>query len=130
MYNVDIIPTFYLIVNREVRPMKLRTKVFAGVTVAFLLLCAGLFLFRNHQVLFGNAFESTKNTPQVGRIDLNSATVEQLTLLPGIGETLAQRIIAYLETVGPFRQPEDLLKVKGIGRDCLSEIQNYIMIGE
>lgn len=130
MYNVDIIPTFYLIVNREVRPMKLRTKVFAGVTVAFLLLCAGLFLFRNHQVLFGNAFESTKNTPQVGRIDLNSATVEQLTLLPGIGETLAQRIITYRETVGPFRQPEDLLKVKGIGRDCLSEIQNYIMIGE
>ena len=110
--------------------MKLRTKVFAGVTVAFLLLCTGLFLFRNHQVLFGNAFENTQNTPQAGRIDLNRATVEQLTLLPGIGETLAHRIITYRETVGPFRQTEDLLKVKGIGRDCLSEIQNYIMIGE
>lgn len=110
--------------------MKLRTKVFAGVTVAFLLVCAGLFLFRNHQVLFGNAFETTKNTPQVGRIDLNSATVEQLALLPGIGETLAQRIITYRETVGHFKRTEDLLNVKGIGRDCLSEIQNYIMIGE
>lgn len=130
MYNVDIIPIFYLIVNREVRPMKLRTKVFAGVTVVFLLLCTGLFLFRNHQVLFGNAFESTQKTPQAGRIDLNSATAEQLTLLPGIGETLAQRIITYRDTVGPFKRTEDLLNVKGIGRDCLSEIQNYIMIGE
>lgn len=130
MYNVDIIPTFYLIVNREVRPMKLRTKVFTGVTVAFLLLSAGLFLFRNHQVLFRNAFESTQKTPQAGRIDLNSATVEQLTLLPGIGETLAQRIITYRDTVGPFKRTEDLLNVKGIGRDCLSEIQNYITIGE
>ena len=110
--------------------MKLRTKVFAGVTVVFLLLCTGLFLFRNQQVLFGNAFERTQETPQAGRIDLNSATVEQLTLLPGIGETLAHRIITYRETVGPFRQTEDLLKVKGIGRDCLSEIRNYIMIAE
>ena len=53
-----------------------------------------------------------------------------LVLLPGIGETLASRIIEYRETVGPFRQTEDLLKVKGIGRACLSDIRDYIMIGE
>lgn len=110
--------------------MKLRTKVFAGVTAAFLLFNAGIFLLRNHQVLFGQATESTQNASQTGRIDLNSATLEQLMLLPGIGETLAQRIITYRETVGPFRQTEDLLNVEGIGRDCLSEIQNYVRIGE
>lgn len=130
MYNEDIIPTFYPVVNQEVRPMKLRTKVFAGVTAAFLLFNAGIFLLRNHQVLFGQAAESTQTASQTGRIDLNSATLEQLMLLPGIGETLAQRIITYRETVGPFRQTEDLLNVEGIGRDSLSEIQNYIRIGE
>ena len=110
--------------------MKLRTKVFAGVTAAFLLFNAGIFLLRNHQVLFEQATESTQNASQTGRIDLNSATFEKLMLLPGIGETLAQRIITYRETVGPFRQTEDLLNVEGIGRDSLSEIQNYIRIGE
>ena len=110
--------------------MKLRTRVFTAVTAAFLLVSAGIFLFRNHQGLLGQPSESTQKATQPGRIDLNSATMEQLVLLPGIGETLASRIIEYRETVGPFRQTEDLLKVKGIGRACLSDIRDYIMIGE
>ena len=48
------------------------------------------------------------------RIDLNTADEKELTKLPGIGKTLAARIVAYREEHGPFTCPEELLRVKGI----------------
>lgn len=61
-----------------------------------------------------------------GRIDINIAPAAQLETLPGIGETLAQRIIEYRIKVGPFTTPEDLLEVKGIGEATLAKIRNLI----
>ena len=49
------------------------------------------------------------------KININTATVEQLTKLKKIGEKYAQRIIEYREKNGPFEKPEDITKVKGIG---------------
>ena len=48
------------------------------------------------------------------RIDLNKATAEGLTAIPGIGKTMADRIVDWREEYGPFRRVEDLMKVKGI----------------
>lgn len=64
-----------------------------------------------------------------GKININDATVQDLTLLPGIGETLAQRIIAYRETSGPFNSIDELLNVKGIGQNRLTSISEYITVG-
>lgn len=55
-------------------------------------------------------------------LDLNSATVEQLDKLPGIGPALAQRIVDYRAQHGSFRQLEQLNEVKGIGDRTLEKL--------
>ena len=50
-----------------------------------------------------------------GKININSAGVEELAKLDRVGEKYAQRIVEYREANGPFEKPEDIMKVKGIG---------------
>jgi len=64
----------------------------------------------------------------VGKINLNTATAEQLETLPGIGPALAERILAYREAYGPFTAVEDLLRVSGIGEKTLESIRDYIAV--
>lgn len=59
-------------------------------------------------------------------ININSASKEELTLLPGIGEVYAERIILYREDHGPFTAPEELLQISGIGERRLEQIKPYI----
>lgn len=59
-------------------------------------------------------------------INVNQATVEELERLPGIGRTIAKRIVEYREKNGPFNGPSDLLKVKGIGEKKLEKIRGMI----
>lgn len=62
-------------------------------------------------------------------IDLNSATMEELMALPGIGETYARRILDYREKNGPYRAVEELLNVDGIGESRLESIYDLVTIG-
>lgn len=63
-------------------------------------------------------------------VDVNTASLEELDTLPGIGPALAERIIEYREEYGPFEAPEDLLEVKGIGESVLAGLLDSITIGE
>ena len=62
------------------------------------------------------------------QIDLNSATVEQLTSLPGVGPTLAGRIVEYREKAGRFGSIEELLNVKGIGEKNFQKIEPRLKV--
>jgi competence protein ComEA len=57
------------------------------------------------------------------RVDPNRADAQTLCTLPGIGPALAARILADRETNGPYRGPEDLLRVRGIGPSTLARIR-------
>ena len=62
-------------------------------------------------------------------IDINRADAEQLTALPGIGEVLAGRIVAYREENGSFLSTQELQNVEGIGEKRLEAILDLITVG-
>ena len=64
-----------------------------------------------------------------GAVDINTAGLEELMTLPGIGAGRAQAILDDRAEHGPFRRPEDLLRVKGIGEGILSGILDQITTG-
>jgi competence protein ComEA len=64
------------------------------------------------------------------KIDLNTATLEQLDGLPGIGESKAKAILAYRQEKGSFTAIEQLLEVKGIGEKMLAALKPMIFIGQ
>jgi competence protein ComEA len=66
----------------------------------------------------------------VEKININTATVEQLTQLKGIGASHAAGIIAYREKNGPFQKPEDLMQVPRIGRKTFEKNEALIVVGK
>jgi competence protein ComEA len=63
-------------------------------------------------------------------IDINYASAEELEALPGIGPTLAMRIVEYREQNGPFQAIEDIINVSGIGPATFEKFMNYIYVSE
>jgi competence protein ComEA len=63
------------------------------------------------------------------KVNINTATAEELEALPRIGPALAQRIIAYRRAHGAFQKVDDLLAVKGIGPALLATLRPYVTVG-
>ncbi|KAA5545527.1 helix-hairpin-helix domain-containing protein [Roseiconus nitratireducens] len=63
--------------------------------------------------------------PPVFRLDINQAGVQEWMLMPGIGPTMARRIIADRQSRGPFRSVEDLARVTGIGDKTIAQVRPY-----
>ena len=110
--------------------------VLLGITAAFLCLMLGLFWQDRSAAEPGLTVQvetevpAESLAPDVSPIDINTAGVEELDQLPGIGEVLAGRIVAYREEHGPFGSPEDLLAVSGIGEAKLAELEGWITVGQ
>lgn len=61
-------------------------------------------------------------------IDLNTATTEELQMLPKIGPVLAERIVAYRESMDGFVYKEELMNVEGIGQTIYDKLEEYVEV--
>tara|TARA_B100000315_G_scaffold76024_1_gene69581 strand:- start:193 stop:492 length:300 start_codon:yes stop_codon:yes gene_type:complete len=64
------------------------------------------------------------------KININTATVEELSSLQGIGEKKAESIVEHREKAGPFAKIEDLKEVKGVGDKIFDKIKDQIAVKE
>lgn len=103
-----------------------------NILLASLALC---FFFTLILVLYNTRYTVTQNVNQsvitgdtnYTTVDLNSATREELMLLPGIGEARADKIIAY-RTDHPFKHISELINVPGIGEDLYRQLEGRITV--
>lgn len=72
--------------------------------------------------------EETDASPALP-LDLNAASLEELTALPGIGPARARAILEWREESGPFRYVEDLIQVPGIGEGIFAGLEGYVTVG-
>ena len=72
--------------------------------------------------------EAGVNSKENGRINLNTATAEQLMELPGIGEAKATAILAYRANIGAFTDIEEIKNVSGIGEAMFEKIKDKITV--
>lgn len=108
-----------------------------GITGMFICVLIGIFIGRNmtrnyipvDNVVQTSTQESARETEyNDGKINLNTATEQQLMLLPGVGETTAKKIIEYRTENNGFTSIEDIMNVSGIGEKKFLQMKPYIKV--
>ena len=74
------------------------------------------------------AAKASAGTSGGDMVNINTAGIDELKKLKGIGPAMAQRIIDYRETNGAFQRPEDLQKVKGIGKAKFAKLEHQVTL--
>ena len=74
----------------------------------------------------GNSSNTTPSNSKQGTVNINTATLEELQTIKGIGKKKAEAILQYRKEHGAFRTKEDLLRVKGIGKKALEAIESQV----
>ena len=76
----------------------------------------------------GSEERASNEGAESGLVVVNSANVQELIALPGVGTVLAERIVAHRDAHGPFESVEDLLDVSGIGEAKLANLRDLIRV--
>ena len=74
----------------------------------------------------GNTSNTTPSNSKQGTVNINTATLEELQTIKGIGKKKAEAILQYRKEHGAFRTKEELLQVKGIGKKALEAIESQV----
>jgi len=98
--------------------MTLRRFVATGLAVAMACALPG-----------GLAVAAGKPAPSA-KVNINTASVQQLTALPGVGAKLAARIVEYRQKSGSFKSIQELMNVSGVGEKNFEKIQSYLTTGD
>ncbi len=102
-----------------------------GLCAVFFILVLAIAALSAPPFLPSTAFDTAQTNAtdeNFGKININTALQEELATLPGIGETLAERIVAYREENGSFKDTKELLNVSGIGEAKWEAIRDLICV--
>ena len=98
------------------------------ILTAVLLVGVGIYEIKRMRRM-SNPIELQTEGAAVYLIDLNSATAEELMLLPGVGEQRARKIIELRPRLGGIKKLDDLRKIKGFDENLISKISEYVTLG-
>ena len=76
----------------------------------------------------GVAVAAPKAMP-TGKVNINTATAQQLAELPGVGDKLAARIVEYRQKAGGFKSAQELMNVQGVGEKNFARLQPHLTVG-
>jgi comEA protein len=110
--------------------------------VAALLVGSGITLYKKTHTQFAselvplgreavvspNDMKQSSLVPDAKLLNINSATAEELQLLPGLGPNLSRRVVEYREVHGGYSKIEDIMQVNGIGPKTFQRIKEYISV--
>jgi competence protein ComEA len=91
----------------------------------FVLLLSSVFLTTSTNLVFADTAKGKVSQKLMTQVNLNTATLEQLETLPGVGKKKAAAIIEYRTKNGKFKSVDDLVNVKGVGKKMLEKIKKH-----
>jgi len=89
----------------------------------------GLALALSFLASAGVVMAAGKKAP-AGKVNINTATAQQLSELPGVGAKLAARILEYRQKAGGFKAAQELMNVQGVGEKNFARLQAHLTVGD
>ena len=74
--------------------------------------------------------DNSSGNDSIKTVNINSASVDELKSIPGVGESTAKKIVEYREQNGGFSAKSEIMNISGIGEKKFENMKNYISIGE